>query len=247
MLHRTMPSASAAAAAALLACVCAAAGADAKAFFAHYMVGGMSGLSQAKADVDDALACGIDAFAINVQDASSWWSVDTIDWLFQAAEGTDFKLFFSFDMNVLTAPADFIPLLVKYHNSSAYYTYEGGRPLVSTFNGGTLTFGSSSSSAGWQASFIDVLAADGIVPFFMPDFDDYTGTGSKYTASFFDDYPVVDGVFAWETAWPGTGASNTTVSSTVDAANLVAARAAGKPYMMPLSTLQFKHLSAAYN
>ncbi|KAI1205573.1 glycoside hydrolase [Annulohypoxylon truncatum] len=52
---------------------------------------------------------------------------------------------------------------------------------------------------------------------------------------------ALDGVFTWETAWPDTSDTPVNVSSTKDQAVKSAADAAGKAYMMGLSTLQYKH------
>ena len=189
----------------------------------------MGGSDEAVKDVQDAQKMGLDAFALNVQDVSSSWSTDAIQLLFNAAEDNNFKLFFSFDMAVLDQPSTFLPLFLQYQNSAAYYQHDG-RPFVSTFDGGAKSFGASSPGAGWQAQFKDVLASQGINPFFVPDFDDFGG--ATYDTNFFNDYPVVDGVFSWESAWPEIGEGLVNVSSAKDQAGLQAAHDAGKLYMM---------------
>lgn len=189
----------------------------------------MGGSAEAVKDVQDAKKMLLDAFALNVQDVSSSWSTGAIQMLFDAAAANEFKLFFSFDMSVLDQPSTFLPLFLQYQNNPAYYHHEG-RPFVSTFDGGAKSFGASSPGAGWQTQFKNVLAGQGINPFFVPDFDDYGG--ATYDASFFQNYPVVDGVFSWEAAWPEVNEGVVNVSSAKDQAGLQAAHAAKKVYMM---------------
>ncbi|KAL2222336.1 putative glucan endo-1,3-alpha-glucosidase agn1 precursor [Thermoascus aurantiacus ATCC 26904] len=211
--------------------------ADLKGVFAHYMVGSMT-QQEAVTDVTDAKGLGIDAFALNVQSTADW-ATSAVQYLFDAARDAGFKLFFSFDMYSFKDPSEFLPLLTKYANHTAYYKHDN-KPFVSTFKGGasTYTFGQNSTNAGWSVAFRQAAARGGVNPFFVPNFDDASG----YPAGFFDSFPVVDGVFGWETAWPAESAGVANVSDTVDHAVLDAARAANKVYMMPLSSLQFKDL-----
>lgn len=155
------------------------------------------------------------------------WSTEAVDSLFTAAEGTNFKLFFSFDMSHFTDPAQFLPILKQYVNHDGYYLYDS-KPFVSTFVGGQLTFGLSSPNAGWQSSFKAALSDAGVDVFFVPDFDDTSG----YPDSFFDTFTVVDGAFSWESAWPYMDAGFANVSDTVDSTMIEAAHNASKIYMM---------------
>ncbi|PCH06976.1 Glycoside hydrolase, family 71 [Penicillium occitanis (nom. inval.)] len=214
--------------------------AAAAAVFAHYMVGGIT-QDHANTDVQDAINVGFDAFALNLMSLEDW-STEAVASLFTAASGTDFKLFFSFDMGHFTDPSQFLPILEQYASHDNYYLYDN-RPFVSTFDGGQLTFGSSSPNAGWQSTFKDAASAAGIDVFFVPDFDDASG----YPDSFFDTFTVVDGGFSWESAWPYADAGFANVSDTIDSTMIDAAHAAGKIYMMPLSTFQFKHLDTSDN
>ncbi|KAK8157800.1 glycoside hydrolase [Phyllosticta citrichinensis] len=218
--------------------------AELKNVFAHYMVGGMSGVDQARSDVQQAKAVGFDAFALNVQNVVDSWSLDSIQWLFDAAFENDFRLFFSFDMAIVTNVTTFLPLFKQYQGNESYYHHKD-LPFVSTFDGATLNFGYESANAGWKEELKDALSIDGITPFFIPDFDDWGGSG--YTSDFFSSYDVVDGVFSWETAWPTTDTESGNVSAVVDEGSQSAAHAANKPYMMPLSTLQFKHITGSGN
>ncbi|GAD98093.1 glucan endo-1,3-alpha-glucosidase agn1 precursor, putative [Paecilomyces variotii No. 5] len=204
--------------------------------FAHYMVGSMTS-SEAVTDVKDASNAGIDGFALNVQSTDSW-STSAISDLFDAANGSSgFKLFFSFDMTHFTNPSQFLPLIQQYHTNSAYFL-QNGKPFVSTFNGGTLTFGSGTPGDGWNAAFRKPLEDMGISPFFVPDFDDWSG----YPNGFISAFPVVDGAFSWESAWPEVSQGQANVSDVVDATVLHDAHSVNKVYMMALSSFQFKYL-----
>ncbi|CRG88942.1 hypothetical protein PISL3812_05977 [Talaromyces islandicus] len=208
--------------------------------FAHYMVGGIT-QDHANTDIQQAIAAGFDAFALNLM-STDGWSTDAVSALFKASAGTEFKLFFSFDMTHFSDPSEFIPVLKDYVGNDNYYTYSG-KPFVSTFDGGTLTFGSSDPNSGWTNSFKSVLSDAGIDVFFVPDFDD----SSNYPNDFFSTFSVVDGAFSWETAWPGVNSGKVNVSDSVDATVLGDAHSASKVYMMPLSTFQFKHLDSSQN
>ncbi|QGA19616.1 hypothetical protein EYB26_007305 [Talaromyces marneffei] len=210
------------------------------AVFAHYMVGSIT-QKHAETDIQNAINVGFDAFALNLMSLEAW-STEAVDSLFTAAEGTNFKLFFSFDMSHFTDPAQFLPILKQYVNHDGYYLYDS-KPFVSTFVGGQLTFGLSSPNAGWQNSFKAALSDAGVDVFFVPDFDDTSG----YPDSFFDTFTVVDGAFSWESAWPYMDAGFANVSDTVDSTMIEAAHNASKIYMMPLSTFQFKHLDTINN
>ncbi|KAL1870930.1 hypothetical protein Plec18167_007236 [Paecilomyces lecythidis] len=183
--------------------------------------------SEAVTDVKDASNAGIDGFALNVMSTDSWSNSAIAD-LFDAANASSgFKLFFSFDMTHFTNPSQFIPLIQEYHTNSAYFL-QNDKPLVSTFNGGTLTFGSDTPGDGWEAAFRKPLEDMGISPFFVPDFDDWSG----YPNGFISAFPVVDGAFSWETAWPEVSEGKANVSDVVDATVLHDAHSADKVYMM---------------
>ncbi|KAK0724333.1 glycoside hydrolase [Lasiosphaeris hirsuta] len=239
-----------------------------KGVFAHYMVGGMKDMSRAVADISQAQALGLDAFALNVQHPGADWTLSSLEYLFSAAASSasgpgandGFKLFFSLDMAASPDPATFGPLLHQYASHPAYYTHLG-RPFLSTFRGAAQL-----SPSAWQ-SFLSGLPAP---PFFVPNFDDWTGApGTAYTPEFFALFhPAIDGVMGWETAWPhaGVAANNShnnnnnnnddddddnndpdpyaqSTTALDDAANLAAARAAAKAYMMPVSSFQSKHIA----
>lgn len=169
---------------------------------------------------------GVDAFALNVEDVTDSWSTDAIAQMFNTASGTSLKLFFSFDMTHFSDPSQFLFLIEQYFDNETYYTYNG-LPVVSTFNGGAsqYTFGEDSVNDGWTIHLKQGLSFD---IFFMPDFDD----APDYPDSFFNTYPVVDGAFGWESAWPEISEGLVNVSDSVDQTMLSSAQAASKAYMM---------------
>jgi glucan endo-1,3-alpha-glucosidase len=205
------------------------------------MVGGISA-DWAKTDVLQAQAMGVDAFALNVVTTTADWSNNAIKLLFDAAGAAGFKLFFSFDMTHFNDPSEFIGLLQQYYNHPAYYKPTGAN-YVSTFYGGTKSFGYSTANAGWQAKLKDAAKSKGINTYFVPAFDD----APVDPANFFTTFPVADGAFAWEQSWPWPSQGIANVSSTRDAAYLTAARKASKTYMMGIAPIQFKHMGSGAN
>ncbi|PNY26291.1 Glucan endo-1,3-alpha-glucosidase [Tolypocladium capitatum] len=192
---------------------------------------------EATQDVQNAKAAGFDAFALNTHTITDQWALDALGYLFQAADQNSFSLFMSFDTSWgLIHPADIPAFLATYSTHSSYYKVNG-KPFVSTFWGGK-----SYSNSQWDSDFRQTLSSRyGIVPFFVPDFDDWPG----YPNNFVNTFPVIDGAFSWETAWPAPGNTPTNVSSSTDQNVLNQAHGAGKVYMMPLSSNQFKYQLAS--
>ncbi|KAM0513208.1 hypothetical protein ACHAPE_008056 [Trichoderma viride] len=195
------------------------------------MVGSMTA-AEAVQDVTDAKAVGFDAFALNTHDITDPWALEALGYLFDAADQNGFKLFMSFDMSWQTtiAPSQIPSFLLNYTSRPSYYTVSG-RPLVSTYDGGFIT------NSVWLSDFKQPLQAQGINPYFIPNFGDWSG----WPNNFFSTYTVADGVFSWESAWPATQTGKSNVSDSVDQNLLQQARAAGKVYLMPLSSFQFKY------
>lgn len=176
--------------------------------------------SEAVTDVQDALNAGFDGFALNTHTISSsdTWNTDALGYLFSAAASTNFKLFISFDMswglNVANIPA----FLAPYVQEEAYLQIDG-KPFVSTYSGGNIDDNT------WDTQFRQPLMNNyGITPYFVPDFDNWSG----YPNGFVVAYPVIDGAFTWEAAWPAPGNTVASVSDSVDQNLLSQAQAAGK-------------------
>jgi glucan endo-1,3-alpha-glucosidase len=181
-------------------------------------------MTQAEAvkDVTDAKAVGFDAFALNTHDITDSWALDALGYLFDAADQNGFKLFISFDMSWQTiTPSQIPPFLLNYTSRSSYYNI-AGRPLVSTYDGGFI------ANSDWLSGFRQPLAAQGINPYFIPNFGDWSG----WPNNFFSTYTVADGAFSWESAWPAPGTTISNVSDVVDQNLLQQARTAGKVFLM---------------
>lgn len=100
--------------------------------------------------------------------------------------------------------------------------------MLGTFYGGTETFGKASPQIGWNEDYKNGLAALGIKTYFVPCFtDSAVAPSSLYTT-----FPVADGQFSWDSAWPFVGQGKINVSSSVDQQILTAAKSAKKTYMM---------------
>jgi glucan endo-1,3-alpha-glucosidase len=185
------------------------------------MVGTMSA-DEAVQDVIDAKAVGFDAFALNTHDITDPWALQALGFLFDAADQNGFKLFMSFDMSWKTISASQIPpFLLNYISRPSYYTISG-RPLVSTYQGGFI------SNSDWLSGFKQPLTAQGINPYFIPNFGDWSG----WPNNFFSTYTVADGAFDWESAWPATNTGVSNVTDSDDQNLLQQARATGKVYLM---------------
>lgn len=179
---------------------------------------------EANQDIQDAMNVGFDAFALNTHTISSsdQWMLDALDYLFTAADETDFKLFLSFDMSWKTyTPSDIPAFLMNYTSHSSYYQING-MPFVSTYQGGY------DDNDTWESGFRQPLVADGVTPFFVPDFDDWSG----FPDNFFDTYTVVDGAFSWENAWPAPGTTISNVSDSVVQSLMQQAEQVDKVVMM---------------
>lgn len=122
---------------------------EAKAVFAHYMVGSVT-QEHAHQDIDDAKAMGLDGFALNVGDPTPSWVQDTLHDLLGYAEYVGgFKLYISMDVYASGAachssktprnrPYDYQDIFTLALSSSAYYLGPNGFPLISTFSSGGL-------------------------------------------------------------------------------------------------------------
>ncbi|KAI1638380.1 glycoside hydrolase family 71 protein [Biscogniauxia mediterranea] len=206
-----------------------------KLVFAHYLVGTVDpSTDHAKQDIDQAISVGFDAFALNVGAPDADWARSTIQQLFDHARGTDFKLFLSFDFYGSGDMAAHEALYRQFQDEAAYLRYgSGSLPVVSSYSGGAL------GADAWRG----FKAANNV--YLLPNAEAAADYYSR-PASFFQAWgDAVDGVFSWETAWPDAGDAPANVSSARDEDVKAAADAAGKAYMMGLSSLQYKHCCGA--
>ncbi|MCJ1398832.1 hypothetical protein MMC11_002033 [Xylographa trunciseda] len=169
--------------------------AQAKAVFAHFIVGNAYGFTTETYAKDMALAsaAGIDGFAMNI--AGDSWTGDQLNFAYEAAASLgNFSLFLSFDHAAndgafggsFTA-ANIASYINTYKIQKAQYFYNGA-PVASTFEG-----------PAHAADWINVKAATGC--FFIPDWTSRKGAALyDGEASLFDNANV-DGALSWD-VWP---------------------------------------------
>lgn len=204
----------------LLAALAGSSVVDAKAVFAHFMVGNVRSFSQSdwERDIGVAQQTGIDAYALNIaaQDDSTDSSLAKA---FAAADAKGFKLFFSFDYEAQGAwPRDRVVSLVNAYKGRPSYYQQNGRPLVSTFEG--------PGSAGQWSSIKGSTGA-----FFVPDWDSLGPSGAVSAGG-----GVADGLFNWD-SWP-VGASDMNTNKDQNYKQALGS----KPYMMGVSPWFFTNL-----
>ncbi|KAL2047720.1 hypothetical protein N7G274_000762 [Stereocaulon virgatum] len=186
---------------------------------------------------------GLDGFALNIGDATQSFVATTVEYLFGAAAGTNFKLFISMDLSASGAacaasstscngPYDYYNIFKQYLGNSAYYAGPNGQPMISTFSASNLT---NTDWTNWKQTLANQMH-------FIPDFD---ATDGYYQAadgwwSYWGN--VVDGLFSWEAAWPAIGGLGGSYPGDVspDLPVIAGAYSHSKSYMIALSTLQFK-------
>ncbi|KAJ6565183.1 glycosyl hydrolase family 71-domain-containing protein [Mycena vulgaris] len=208
-----------------------------RAIFAHYMVGSVTE-QHVKIDIDQAQAAGIQGFSLNIGDPSKSFVSDTLRYMFAYAPTVGFHLHISMDIwasGDATGghPELFNKLLNQYMHAPGYFTFNN-LPYVTTFSDGGLNH---TTWATWRAS----------VPahYFCPNFDGTAGgmSGDDGWWFYWGDY--LDCIFTWESAWPvRPGQSKGSASQgsiEVDLTLLKSARARGKTYNMPISSLQYKN------
>ncbi|KAI8267365.1 Mutanase [Colletotrichum sp. SAR11_239] len=171
---------------------------QAKAVFAHFMVGNTGRYSTAtwRDDIRLAQEAHIDGFALNIAYGERT-NAGSLEDVFQVASDMGFKLIFSFDYagGGPWPKDDVLNLLKKYATRPEYFKHSDGTPLVSTFEGPE------------QASdWVDIKRS--FPCFFMPD---WSSKGAKRAAELAGG--VADGLFNWA-AWPW---GNTNMDTYVDA------------------------------
>ncbi|KAK9334371.1 hypothetical protein LIPSTDRAFT_115799 [Lipomyces starkeyi NRRL Y-11557] len=192
---------------------------QAKAVFAHFMVGNAANYSTSDWENDITLAqqVHIDAFALNIAYNDPTNDNSLLN-AFLAAGSLGFKLFLSFDYagNGPWPEADVVALIISYGTNSAYYQYNG-QPLVSTFEG-------PASASDWTTIKQETSGC-----FFIPD---WSSLGAEAAL----EPGVADGLFSWA-AWPwGDQDMNTyTDASYLQFLNNL-------PYMMPAAPWFFTNL-----
>ncbi|KAI8196540.1 Mutanase [Colletotrichum sp. SAR 10_65] len=199
---------------------------QAKAVFAHFMVGNTGRYSTAtwRDDIRLAQEAHIDGFALNIAYGERM-NAGSLENVFEVASEMGFKLIFSFDYagGGPWPKDDVLNLLKKYATRPEYFKHSDETPLVSTFEG-------PEQAADW----VDIKRS--FPCFFMPD---WSSKGAKRAAELAGG--VADGLFNWA-AWPW---GNTNMDTYVDASYYQYLRVdenTSKPYMMPASPWFYTNL-----
>jgi glucan endo-1,3-alpha-glucosidase len=167
---------------------------DPKYVFAHFMVGNTYSYEPRNfaKDVKDAIAIGIDGFALNL--GRDEWTFSRIEMVFSVVENfPSFKLFFSFDMSSITSAMLIRSYIERYARHRNSFTYRG-KYFVSTFAGEDQTFGRSDVDSGWNLEIKIPLKEKGIDILLVPS---WTAVDAW---QLFKRFPSIDGAFSWA-AW----------------------------------------------
>jgi len=162
--------------------------------FAHFMMGNTYPYRPAnfRTDIEDAIEAGIDGFALNLGQDS--WAPARVETMFSvASEFPQYKLFFSFDMSIITSASVIVDYVLRYvkHRNSFWYD---NRYFMSTFAGESQSFGHGDVNEGWDVEVRQKLKDKGVEICFVPS---WTGMDAW---KMFERFPVVDGAFSWA-AW----------------------------------------------
>ncbi|KAL6718912.1 hypothetical protein ACLMJK_003147 [Lecanora helva] len=220
----------------------------AKAVFAHYLVVGSTYQSHAQQDIDDAVAIGLDGFALDIGFPNETYVSNTLKDLFDHAATKGFKLFVSIDASELCAAAyamgvncgdsllDYDNLFQRYLEHPAYYRGPDGSPMISSFSSGGLVIDQ------WQALKNSLNTSI----YWIPDFDDTQGYYEADPGWYAYWGELVNGLFSWEAAWPYRAGYGGAYPGDVspDLGVLNGTKQHNKTYMIALSPLQYKD---AYN
>jgi glucan endo-1,3-alpha-glucosidase len=167
---------------------------DRKYVFAHFMMGNTYPYHphHFEKDISDAILTGIDGFALNI--GQDEWTSSRIDTIFSVVRRfPEFKLFFSFDMSIITSAALIVEYILRYAEHPNSFQYRG-RYFVSTFSGESQSFGHDDVNQGWEKEVRLPLIQKGLEICFVPSWTGYDGR------DMFKRFPVVDGAFSWA-AW----------------------------------------------
>ncbi|KAI0073437.1 hypothetical protein K474DRAFT_1603338 [Panus rudis PR-1116 ss-1] len=164
---------------------------------AHHVVGFTAnyGIGDWANDIALAQSKGIDAFALNFG-PDNWEAVQISNAYIASITTTSsqFKLFLSFDMSSFPCqnPGDaaIIRQFINGYNGHPAQLVVDGRMVVSTFSGEGCMFGTGNVNQGWENTVKSGLPATYFIPAFFMNPDQ------------FGNYPVADGMFNWNAAWP---------------------------------------------
>jgi len=193
-------------------------------------------------DVDDAYNMGLDGLAVNIGCLLPFVNelLDAMNFYINNKYGNEFFFFISLDVYASGAcsegSGDFVPTILNYKDSTAYYKVNGA-PFVSTYSSGGET------NATWH-TFL-ATAGVGSTLYFVPDFDDTDGYWGSSGGWWYYWGGVVNGLFSWESAWPEMGqVGDGSGGISRDEVIIEAAAAQDKTYMIRKFSLLHKQLLA---
>ena len=159
---------------------------------------------------------------MNVGQPGQPWAQSTVKQLFDKADQTGFKLFFSLDFYQTGDVNSYTEIVSQYIGRDSYLKAgPDSLPVISTFSVGGV--GPEGFQTWMQNNY------DGQI-YFLPNAD--TSSGYDNPETWFQQWgDVVDGVFGWESAGPAPGDTPANVSDAVDTAVQNAAHNIGKTYM----------------
>lgn len=202
-----------------------------KYLWAHHMVGNTRSYNKDKwaQDIQGAMDAGFDGFALNM--GRDDYQPRSVDYAYQAAQGKNFKLFFSFDMTSFpcgsTGDADRLAdLTAKYAGNSAQAKYNN-KVLVSSFAGENCQFGKGSVQDGWNY-FREQVKKRNIDIYFLPAH--FAKTDTFGSSNWFD------GVMNWNGQWPSSNAN-----PNLDSDNQYLSALGGRGYMAGISPFFFTY------
>jgi glucan endo-1,3-alpha-glucosidase len=162
--------------------------------FCHFMMGNTYPYTEATFtnDISVAQSAGIDGFALNI--GQDTWTSSRIATFFSVSQNyPNFKLFFSFDMSIISDANTIINYVLQYKDHPNSYKYRG-KYFMSTFAGESTTFGHADPNEGWDKEVISKLRERNVDVCFVPSF---SGVDAW---QMYNKFPVVDGAFSWA-AW----------------------------------------------
>ncbi|OCL08544.1 glycoside hydrolase family 71 protein [Glonium stellatum] len=214
-----------------------------RAVFAQYMVGTVTE-AHAHQDIDDAVAMGLDGFALNIGDPTQPYVRNTLNYMFDYTRNNyagRLWLYFSLDIwasgnagRGIYPTNDYHALLQEFKDHAAYYKGPNGHSFISTFGDGRLT------NDHWRAFRREY----GNALYFVPDFDRTQGYYDAHPGwwAYWED--VIDGAFSWEAAWPIPGRYGGAFPGDIapDKTVIAGTAAHGKSYMMAISALLYRNV-----
>jgi hypothetical protein len=153
--------------------------------------------------VDDAIAMGLDGFALNIQCPSADYAGSLVQKMshYIVKQNYDFRIFISMDVYASGGPScgegvsDYVGLCLTAMGLGANYMV-GDKYMVSTYSSGGGTWNT------WN-SFKESLKSSGYDVYWIPDLGDTDGYWTADAGWWYYWGNLTEGLFSWESAWPG--------------------------------------------